>query len=702
MATSEQEIYERVLDGMETSYTTLRERFMASQNGQSDYAEALAAYEAALAEAEAATGSFDGYGYYDADGVYQVGEPPAAETSVPKPDNLLSFDPATRASVLAEEQRDSGIAAINPQVASVEAGINSSTAPTLASGGYIYTVSNGFLHILQLDGTETSEVGLLQFYAIKDRRESYTKLWLEGDTLVVLSHVEQRSTDYGSDDFALAAYASNLTMATLLDVSDPAAPAFITAMGVTGSDGAAELRDGKLYLVANHATVADTADGAWQFDSADGDMLAAKERILSGLALRQGDAIAYAPGLYIDDNLYPLAADQIYLPAAGSFARATVFACFDIEQRSCLAAFAAYDPADSALPGYIWGTNNLYISWQQTGYDAEADKATFATTLARVPLDGGASNGLAAVTELPGGLVHPAFVQERDGQLIGAVEQVAEDYSRSWKFVAWDGALASLGELDDINGSGTLSSFSIVGSQAYVATADATQSLVVLDISDVSAPKQLKASGFAGWPLKFAPAAEAGDDGASSGGGVGGGGSASGSGSGVLLVSYGSEIMRQQATRSLIDPEATAPSLEGSAYLHIVQVDGSGAASDSIPVQVPEAFLLTGNSATFAYDLHVYQQLSVAGTPLVGNAEDGSLGINGYALYAYNSTGVELKGTIAFETPDGSLSKCALPSYDNQYIYLVAYLVQPNADASGYVYVIDRQTLELTGTVPFM
>jgi hypothetical protein len=607
------------------------------------------------------------------------------------PDALKPPDPATAAAIEAARQQ-TGLAVTNPLIATVEEGLPTASTPMLRDErGYLYTANSGVIRVLKLDGAASELVASVGVYDYDGGSESVRMMSLVGTTLAVQCSVLQRPEDYKSPDYALAAYAAPRTTVLFFDMSKPEKPQYLRTLGVTGTGEAGLVRDGLLYIATRHATAPAASGGAWELEAAGG-FEASGEAIKKALELRANDPISFVPSFYDDGNLTPLAPEQIYLPSEGSYATATVVACFDIEQNSCVSLFAVYNPAPVALyPACTWGDESLYLYWQQGAYDQATDRLVSTAHLARIALDGAAANGFAAYTSMDDVQVYPAFMKERNGQLQGALAHIGADYRRDWSFVAFDPALAVAGQLDGLGAGADLGSFCMIGDYAYSVTASAEQPFGVLDISDAAKPRLLGRSAFAEWPQKLAEAQD-----------------------GVLL-GYGSEAVREQVDRALLDPAQALPALDSSAFLRLYSLGPSAATAAALGDAVPIAALPEFNpddleEPAWTYEVQVYRDLGLVGVPLVRNDSTAKAeAIAGYAFFRIEAKGLKPATTLDLLDGEKALSAgtaagywSVLPSYDEANVYLVCYPFGTSLELSPKLLVLDRTTLEPTQSLPLM
>jgi hypothetical protein len=705
VATSYDEIFERIMGGLDAAVEDKEQARIADDA-------AVAAYQEAEDAAEGADGS------ETAEGAAEGADEDAAEAEMAGEGSasrdLSGFDDATRAFMEAMERLQTGVSAINPRIATVEDG-----APTLLNTterderGYLYSVNSGVLRVLKLEGAASTLVASVGLYGYDGGSEDVLLLELSGTTLVAQCLVEQRDNDYESPDYALAAYAAPRTTLMFFDVSKPEKPRYLRTLGITGLSEAGQVRDGRFYVVANHATASTAYAGFWDVGSLN-DPAVDGELIKKAFDLRKNDPISFVPSFYDDGNLMPLTPDQIYLPLEGNYTTATVFACFDIEQNSCLSLFATYNPTpDILFPLCTWGDENLYLYWQDAGFDESVKKMSYVAHLARISLDGAAPNGFAAYGRVDDTRIYAAFLQERDGQLAGAVEHIGADYQPDWSFVSFDDGLAVIAEIDALNGADSLGSFSIIGDRAYAITTNEERPFVALDIADLSAPKLLGRGSFVDWPQKLAEV----EDG--------------------LLVGYGSELVREQVNRAAYDPDQRLPELAEYTFLRLYTVSGTTASAvgEARAVTLPPDFV--SDMTNWTHEVQVYRDLGLIGVPLVDRSGEAMLAsVVGYAFYRVSDRGIESATSIDLTTladlPDdegdvfgGDATgeagddvsteateteaeeevraegyRVVFSTYDESNIYLLCYPHNDSMVMTPQMLILDRNTLAAVQTVP--
>jgi hypothetical protein len=686
-ASSYEDIFQNVLDGLEKSF----EREAADSEAA---AVAKTAYDAAVAAAAATEDQGE-----DAD---QEGAEAAAAQA---PNQLDAYGPAAREALKASLAQGDGIYAINPKVATVEQGIPSSISPMVRDdNGLLYAVSFEYLRVYSLAGDASEIIASLSLSGFEGGDGEVRSVSLVGTTLAVQLQAEERIGDRASPDYLLAAYAGTQTVVLFFDVSKPADPIYIKTLGISGNSVASEVRDGKLYLVTNQTTTpASTATG-WDLQGDEEEDSAAElASIKASLELRRNDPVSFTPAFNDDGNLTALAPEQIYLPSASYYSTATTFACFDIDERRCLSVFAVYDPSFSEQVGTVWGEEDLYLLWRVARFDEQSERQVFSTEVARVALDGTASSGIAEWALLDDTWLYSAFLGERDGVLVGAAEEVAADYRRSWSYVALDRQLTVAGRLGVVDGStgAQLGSFALLGDKVYAAVAGVEKGLVVLDISDPVNPGLLGSYALDGWPQKLAESD---------------GGTSDGGGSGAFLVGYGSETARELQTMAGVDTGVTPPTRDLLTTLTTVSTDASGKPNFSDSLLIPELSGTADWRSVWVYDLHVFGDLGLAGVPLFNPGEKNPdiMLRTRYILYTVDAQGaapaavvdlltgqnrpVEALGVLNGLSAEDGYST-VVPTYDETSIYLLCAPSNSGSLLPTLLVVLDRSTLQVTKVI---
>jgi hypothetical protein len=470
------------------------------------------------------------------------------------------------------------------------------------------------------------------------------------------------------------------------------------------------------------------------------------------LELRHNDPASFMPAFNDDGNLIALAPTQVYLPKTSDFSTSTVFVSFDLAAQRCLSLFSVFNPLSAGTVGVIWGANDAYLLWQKSVFDAPSGRQVFSTDVARVALEGLASSGIAAFSTLADSVAYPAFLEERDGYLIGAVENIGAEYRRGWSYCALDRSLELTGSLSLIadTDAARLGSFALAGDRVYLYAADAAgaagaagaadavagtdaegtddegtataeanvadagEGFMVLDISEVTQPELLARSSFAGWPQKFAEL----DAGFSSG-------------SSSLFVGYGSELIREQQTMAGVNSNLVMPSYDQLATLELIALDANGNVTLGELQLLPRLEGFESWSPSWSYDLHVFRDLGLVGVPLFSPDPSHSDSIlrTKYLLYAVDAGAGSGVGASSGASPGASpgtiqpvavidlltgqnLSLAAmdslaglfaddgystvLPSYDESSIYLLCAPSSSSSLLPTQLIVISRTTYQVT------
>jgi hypothetical protein len=673
-ADSYDEIYQCVLDGLEDSFIRTGLASAAS-------AEAMAAYDAAIAAGES-------------------------------PDQLDSYDPATREELRASLAQGDGIYAINPKVATVEEGVPSSISPTARSDdGLLYVVSFGALRVYSLAGGDSEEVANLPIVGFEGGDGEVRSVSLTGTTLAVQFQVQPRAGNRTDPDYLLAAYGGAQTTVLFFDVSNPADPSYLKTLGISGECVATEVRDGRLYLVVSRMTTPASLANGWDLEGREGDTEAELSAIKGSLDLRQNDPVSFMPAFSDDGNLKALAPEQVYLPTDSDFSSSTIFACFDIASQRCSSVFAVYNPRSAGQADVVWGKNDLYLLWRSARFDEQASRQVFSTAVARVALDGAASSGIAEWTTLADTNLYPAFLEERDGLLVGAAEEVGPDYQRDWSIIALDRQLEAAGRLEFVDGSAgaRLGSFAMLGDRAFVAVAGVEEGLIAVDIGEAGKPRLLGSYALDGWPQKLAEI----DSGVLDASGA--------DGAHGLLVGYGSEASRELLTMAGVDATLTPPARDQTAILRTLVLNASGSPVMGDPQLIP-ALSQTGEwRPAWGYDLHVFSELGLVGVPLfnISQKDPDIMLRTRYVLYSIEANGLEPEAivpeAIVDLTTGQSLSVEALgalgglaaddgfsttvPLYDEDSIYLLCAPSSSDSLLPTQMIILDRSTLQVIKTI---
>jgi hypothetical protein len=678
-ATSYAEILSNIRSGLDAallSFEVEQAGLMGMIPGLDVSAEARGAGGAADADgvgADGAAGEGGGAEGIVADSAAAADAAAADDAAAPSDADAL-LDPAHREAIELSKHLNTGVATINPLISTAEQGLANTNSPTLFDErGYLYTVDGGLLRAFSFNGREAvSLLGSIAVYSDEGGSSQVQSLALAGTTLAVQCAVPVRERDYGSPDYALAAYAAPKTTLLFYDVSNPSNPVYLRTLGVTGTSENAFIRGGYLYIAATHATLPAAADGRWDLAGSDGEPKNTVAAIYKGLDLRQDEPLSYVPSFIDDNSLIALDPAQIYIPAETDYATATVFACFDIANISCVSLFAIYDPGTvTETVSHVWGEQGLYLIWQRYSFDAASEKATYISHLAQVALDKGQTTGIANFQILPGRLLYPAFLSERNGRLTGAVQNIGEDYAIDWSFVSFDASLKPVAELSDINGGAQLGSFCIIGDRAYLATTDAAQPFGILNIENPDNPKLLVRSNFADWPQKLAALSDG------------------------SLLGYGNEGLREQMNRALSDPAQPAPALNDFGHIALYNVDGVRAYSIGERLTIPELPGFIFRQSTWTHPVQVFEGFGLVAVPLLTIDDASSTRvIGGYAFYRFDGQGISPVATI-----DLVGYRNVVVYYDANSVYLFCYPPNGNLELLPELLTLDANTLQQTARI---
>lgn len=225
------------------------------------------------------------------------------------------------------------------------AAVVDATSTTVSDGTHLYVLSGTKLHVLRADGTNTVSLAVLEVGSSwSDTQEGQettwggfekypTHLYLAGDKLLVLSNWYGYEA-YMQDNINLCDY-TEYTCLDMYDLTDPAAPVFMTTFGQDGTFAGAQISDGVLYLVTKHSVYSDadandsddflpalyTAQGAERMNPAQiilasqaensvyalvsaYDLAAASRLDAKALLGANGDVVVNAPSVYLTGERY--------------------------------------------------------------------------------------------------------------------------------------------------------------------------------------------------------------------------------------------------------------------------------------------------------------------------------------------------------------------------------------------------------------
>ena len=328
------------------------------------------------------------------------------------------------------------------------------------------------------------------------------EMFVSGGTLAILSYYYKDRGWYENGGNEWNSETEQYLCVDFYDVSDPAAPRLISALGQDGNLTGSRLMDGKLYVVSTYYV--------WNYD--------------------EDDPVTYVPGVYRDGVARPLPADCIYI--CGESTQYVVACSYEL-------AGGSLDASQSLLGSgnrlYMSG-ENLYVlgsTWRNEVTQERAESVytvtehlNYSTTeIYRFDLGGGGLI-LAASGSVPGYIESQFSADERDGYLRivttydASSYTIYEDAVMGFVNYRWpdeqtpssnglyvlDGSLNVAGSLTGLAEREYVYSVRFDGDVAYFCTFRNVDPLFTVDLSDPENPtvlSALKISGFSeylhGW-----------------------------------------------------------------------------------------------------------------------------------------------------------------------------------------------------------
>jgi len=317
-------------------------------------------------------------------------------------------------------------------------------------GRRIYTVSDG--EVVVLDAYPPSDAAVL---ARIPTTGVIAGLFVNGDRLVVL----ESGTASGSDDYyrgGSAAYYLRPTRVLVYSVADPAAPALVRSVEVSGGYVGARMIGDYVYLVAQ--------DYAYTSGS--------------------------LPTITVDGGARTLTARGVgYFPDSQGGTIATVTAV-----RLAGAEGPAYEAFLTSGTSQIYvSAGSVYIAGSEYAAGDWWNPPAESSTIHRVSIDAGTVRYACSV-RVPGTILNQFSMDEYDGYLrvattVGHVARGGGD-SRNNVYVA-DPALEPVGSLEGLAPGEQIHSARFMGDRAYLVTFKKIDPLFVIDLSDPRAPRVL-------------------------------------------------------------------------------------------------------------------------------------------------------------------------------------------------------------------
>ena len=420
----------------------------------------------------------------------------AAETAAADNAKGTRAEPATDA-----EESYSGT---NTQVEGIDEGDIVKT-----DGKYLYVLRDQELTILKADGADTAvisrtQVGLSYYednidivdgekvsrYVSKSKYPS--EMFVYDGRLCVISHYYSYRS--GMEDGVWRYENKEYSCVDVYDVSDPAAPKALAALGQDGYILGSRMIGGKVYLVTNY--------WVWNW--------------------KEEEPSTYVPALYKDGEMRILPAECICIDPQGSSTEYVVLCEYDLSGAECSASQSLLGGGDTLYMNdsgiYVMGsrwTEKVRETYTESVYTVEYRVNASETEICRFdPTDG---LKLSASGRIPGYLESQFSADEYGGylRLVTTSNDNAyriftddeynftnyrwEERQQTTGLYVLDGDLKLVGKVDDLAPGERVYSARFDGDIAYFCTFRNVDPLFAVDISDPTAPKvlsALKISGF--------------------------------------------------------------------------------------------------------------------------------------------------------------------------------------------------------------
>lgn len=350
-------------------------------------------------------------------------------------------------------------------------------------GTYIYYTASGELYIMKAAGADTKLVSRTVYINQEEKAywESPLEMYLSDGRLVLLVSATNYTwkADSGSQD---------ATYAVVFDVSDPASPKRITALGQSGYYTSSRMVGGMLYLITTQAVY--------------------------GNIIRD-NPITYCPVLYRGAEASTVPAGDICIRTNGETTAYTVVSSIDVakaETHTAVKAMLGGSDTVYATAEHLLVAASSYryeqgeIEKDKDGKNVRITRSSTDTSFVLFSLDGGKIEQLATAT-LPGRLLNQFSMDEYDGvyRIVTTVseweERVYTDGVDTYEYddlqynclYTLDGSLKTLGVLEKIAEDEQVKSVRFDGTIGYFVTFRQTDPLFAVDLSDPKSPKILSA-----------------------------------------------------------------------------------------------------------------------------------------------------------------------------------------------------------------
>ncbi|MDR1426272.1 MAG: beta-propeller domain-containing protein [Bifidobacteriaceae bacterium] len=376
-------------------------------------------------------------------------------------------------------------------------------------GSFLYVASKNEVVILEAAGDRTAEVARIEAKAQESidpeaplaTDGSVIDLMLSGSTLVVLlqEYTPRTLENLGESSSTSVVFDATMTKALLYDVANPNEPRYLTAIGQSGSYRTSRLLEGIVYLVTAYP-------------------------LLNGETLVEDDPATFAPLALDDGAVAPVPASSIAIPAAYDSPTYAVAGAIDVAKGESVGRQAVLGGAETVY----MSAQNLYLATADySAYEAwttdpdgrprEPDAQSTApdqpqTAIIRIALNGG-DLGLAAQSAVPGTLINQFALDEFEGHLRLAVNQIADPGTGesiwSWPnratLLVLDVDLAPVGSIPELVVDESIQSVRFDGSVGYVVTFRQVDPLFAIDLANPTRPQVMSALKIPGFSTYLHP-----------------------------------------------------------------------------------------------------------------------------------------------------------------------------------------------------
>jgi uncharacterized secreted protein with C-terminal beta-propeller domain len=295
----------------------------------------------------------------------------------------------------------------------------------------------------------------------------------DGVLAVLLNEYRPRALDGLSGDVASIPFDATMTEVLLYDVTDPAHPRYMTAIGQSGAYQSSRLRDGTLYMVSTYPLVNETR-------------------------VQEQDPATFVPLSLSGDTVVPLPPVDIAVVPSPSEARYAVVTAVDLAAGRALARQAVLGGSQTVYMSH----DNLYLA----APDYSQDPVT--TQVIRVAL-GGSDLTVAAEAAVPGTLLNQFALDEFEGHLrvvttVNGTATATEVWTQSVSLLVLDETLTQVGAVDLVQDE-SVQAVRFAGATGYVVTFQQVDPLFAVDLSRPEAPRVMSALKIPGFSTYLHP-----------------------------------------------------------------------------------------------------------------------------------------------------------------------------------------------------